>query len=292
MGTKGTVFDVRQFSVFDGYGIRTTVFLKGCPLRCQWCHNPEGLAFHPQLLVNRNACTHCGKCETVCPMKDNPTTPLPSTSCRQCGTCIRACPRHLRRMCGREWDAGELADLLLEDREYFAQVKGGVTFSGGEPLAQPDFLLDVLERLDGVDKAVETSGFCSSSVFQSIAARLDLVQMDLKLMDPDLHLHYTGQSNSLILENLAFLKRGSLPFIIRIPLIPGVTDTMDNLVRTADILEDAKSLVRVELLPYHYTAGAKYNLAGRIYVPEFDVSRKPDANPTFFTDRGIPCVLF
>ena len=285
MGTKGTVFDVRQFSVFDGDGIRTTVFLKGCPLRCQWCHNPEGLDFRPQVLVNRNACTHCGKCEAVCPAAD-------LSACHQCGACIQACPRHLRRMCGREWDAGELADLLLEDREYFARVKGGVTFSGGEPLAQPDFLLNVLQRLDGVNKAVETSGFCPPSVFQSVIAHLDLVQMDLKLMDPVLHRHYTGQNNNLILENLAFLKRGSLPFIIRIPLIPGVTDTKDNLVHTADALEGAKGLVRVELLPYHFTAGAKYSLAGQTYAPEFDVLRKPDANTALFTDRGIPCVLF
>jgi len=277
----GTVFDIRQFSVFDGDGIRTTVFLKGCPLQCQWCHNPEGLAFTPSVLVNRKACTRCGACEAVCPSPDN---------CIQCGLCLKACQLGLRRMCGELWESNRLAELLLKDRDYLTLVQGGVTFSGGEPLAQAPFLLDVLSKLDGMNVAIETSGFSEPDIFQKVADKLDFLLMDVKLMDPGKHRHFTGRDNRLILDNLRFLKGGGIPYIIRIPLIPGITDTTENLTDTAKYLEDAQGLIRVELLPYHYTAGAKYEMTGMTYSPEFDILQKPNADVSIFTNRGIPCM--
>ena len=242
----GTVFDIKQLAVYDGPGIRTTVFLKGCPLRCMWCHNPEGLSYQPQLMVSSNNCLHCGACVEACPNGGK--------SCTVCGQCIRACPQGLRKLCGKRYTAQELAWKLLRDKDYLAAMSGGVTFSGGEPTGQPEFLLETLDRVAGMHRAIETSGYCSGSVFEAVLARVEYVMMDLKLMDPEQHRHYTGVSNEPILENLERLKKSGRPFRIRIPVIPGVNDSEENFGAAARRLLDADDLEQVELLPYHVTA--------------------------------------
>ncbi len=276
----GIVFEITQLAVFDGPGIRTTVFLKGCPLRCQWCHNPEGLSPEPELMVSKSRCTHCGRCRAVCRHPDH---------CILCGACVEACPNHLRKICGTRYTPEALAKLLLKDRDYLAKQGGGVTFSGGEPTMQSDFLLAVLKLLPGVHKAIETCGYCKPEIFRRLLDQLDYVMMDLKLIDEEKHRHYTGVSNKMILENLEQLKRWGKPFVIRIPVIPGVNDDEENFAATARLLQGVQTLERVELLPYHVTAGAKYPMVNREYHPEFDTERTPNLDMEPFRRYGVPC---
>lgn len=277
---SGVIFDIKQFAVFDGPGIRTTVFLKGCPLRCMWCHNPEGLSFEPQLMVSKNGCTGCGRCVEICGHPEG---------CILCGECVRACPNRLRKICGDRIGSEELADRLLKDRDYLEHEGGGVTFSGGEPTGQPEFLLDVLRRLRPMHRAIETCGYCRTDLFRDILGELDYIIMDLKLADDEKHQYYTKVSNRLILKNLEQVKKSEKPFCIRIPVIPGVNDTVENYRQTAALLKDAGHLETVELLPYHKTAGAKYEMVGRSYCPEFDINRGPNLDPEEFRKAGIPC---
>lgn len=279
MTATGVVFDIKEFAVFDGPGIRTTVFLKGCPLRCMWCHNPEGLAVAPQLMVSEAACKHCGACRAVCPSPDGP--------CTACGACVRACPYGLRKIAGARWTAVDLAAELLKGRALFDQSGGGVTFSGGEPLMQWDFIAAVVPLLQGVHTAIETSGYTSDAIFRRMMNTIDLVMMDVKLLDPEAHRYYTGVTNEGILRHLDFLCAGQTPFIVRVPLIPGVNDTPDHLEGVAARIAGAPALVRAELLPYHQTAGAKYSMLGMDYAPTFDVNGQIAVDLSPFETRGI-----
>lgn len=263
--SKGIIFAIEEFAVHDGPGIRKTVFLKGCPLRCNWCHNPEGMSFRKELMISKGACTNCGKCINVCGEE----------KCTACGKCINVCPLYLRKICGTEYEAKDLAGELLKGKEIFEKSNGGITFSGGEPMAQPEFLLELIDALKPVHIAIETSGYAQEEVFRKIIDNVDLVIMDAKHMNSMVHKAVTGVGNELILANLRYLSDSEKEFCIRIPLIPGINDTKENMEMTAEFLKDAKRLVRVELLPYHRTAGAKYSMLGKEYKPVFDVNQKP-----------------
>lgn len=278
---KGVVFDIKQMAIYDGPGLRTTVFLKGCPLRCMWCHNPEGLSAKPQLMVATSNCTHCGKCMEGCARNGQ--------NCISCGECIRYCPQGIRKICGIEWEAEALAKKLLRDADYLKMNGGGITFSGGEPTLQSEFLLEMLERTASMHRAIETCGYCSEEVFQAVLERIDYVMMDLKLMDPEKHKQYTGVSNVKILRNLELLKVGKVPFRIRIPVIPGVNDDDKNFEMTAKALAGTDNLELLELLPYHVTAGAKYEMVQKEYQPTFDENLQPRLNVELFRSYGIPC---
>lgn len=280
MSETGIIFDIKQFAIFDGPGIRTTVFFKGCPLRCMWCHNPEGLSFQPQLMVSNNGCLNCGKCKAVCTSPEN---------CILCGDCVKVCPLHLRKICGEEITGEQLAKRILKDKEYLLAQGGGVTFSGGEPTGQPAFLIETLERLKSIHRAIETSGYCQVDTFKTILTNLDYVIMDIKLVDEKKHRHYTGLSNQLILKNLEEVKKSGKPFLIRIPVIPGVNDTDENFEQTAKLLVGVTTLEQVELLPYHKTAGAKYSMVGRKYKPQFNEEIEPNLNVDIFHKHGIAC---
>lgn len=279
--SSGVVFDIKEMAIYDGPGLRTTVFLKGCPLRCMWCHNPEGLSYQPQLMVATSNCVHCGKCMESCPRQGK--------DCVSCGTCIRHCPQGIRKICGKVWEASDLEGRLLKDADYLKRNGGGVTFSGGEPTGQPEFLIEMLDRTASMHRAVETCGFCREEIFRAVLERVDYVMMDIKMVDREKHKRYTGVSNEKILRNLELLKAGNVPFRIRIPVIPGVNDDDENFGRTAQLLKNAENLEIVELLPYHVTAGAKYEMVNREYHPDFDESRQPRLNLEIFQSYGIPC---
>ena len=250
----GTVFDIREFTVHDGPGCRVTFFLKGCPLRCVWCHNPEGQRFDPEIMVKSALCTHCGNC-----LKD---TEHPDYRCY--GRNPSACPNGLISISGMHLSPQDVWDRVEPMKHMLRMMEGGVTFSGGEPLSQPEFLLQSLKLLreNGVHTAIETCGFASREIFESVVlAQCDYVMMDLKLMDDAMHQTYTGVSNRMILENARALMDSGVAFEFRTPLIPGITDTEENLSATKAFIGDAKW----EKLPYNTLAGAKYPMLGREY---------------------------
>ncbi len=275
------IFDIKEFAVYDGPGVRTTVFMKGCPLRCKWCHNPEGLEKKRQLMVSTAACKHCGACKTVCEHE----------TCVACGNCISMCKGGLRRLCGEEIAPEELAKRISRDKNLWEQTGGGVTFSGGEPLLQWEFVKETLGHLPGVHALIETSGFAPAEIFSDAVDTLSMVIMDLKHMDSAAHEHWTGQKNERILANAKVLLESDTPCVIRVPLIPGVNDSAENLRATAEFVQGAKNLLRVELLPYHKTAGAKYEMAGMTYAPDFDTDQAPNADKTYFEELGVPVIV-
>jgi pyruvate formate lyase activating enzyme len=246
--TSGIVFDIKEFAVLDGPGIRTTVFLKGCPLRCCWCHNPEGLRSEPERI--RGAASE--------------------------------------RIAGTVYSAGDLAALLNRQAEALAAGEGGVTFSGGEPLMQAAFVADVLGQLKHLHTVLDTSGYGKRRDFADLAGRVDLVLFDLKLMDAEAHRRYTGEDNEAILENFGLLNEIGTPTVIRVPLIPGITDSRENLTHIAEAARTLNRLVRVELLPYNRAAGGKYAACGRHYAPPFDEAANPAAHLDVFEARGVP----
>lgn len=247
----GTIFDIKEMAVHDGPGIRTTVFFKGCPLRCKWCHNPEGLSFEPQLMYKDIRCIDCKSCQREC---EHP-------ECQPFGRCIHACPENCLEIAGRKVTAKELAEELKETAHILGNSFGGFTFSGGEPLAQPEFLLELIEELKGYHLCIETSGFCDGEIFKSVIDKLYFVIMDIKLVDSKLHKKYTGVGNELILKNFEILKESGKPYIIRTPLIPNITDTHENLTEIKKIIGDSTW----EKLPYNAAAGAKYKMLGIEY---------------------------
>ena len=276
---QGIVFDIKEFAVFDGPGIRTTVFMKGCPLRCQWCHNPEGLSPKPQLMVSTAACTNCGACQAVCPSPKK---------CTACGKCVSACRGGFRKIVGTPWEAEVLAARLRKDQDVFLHSGGGVTFSGGEPLMQWDFVKAVIERMPGIHTAIETSGFVSDAVFQSAMDTCDLIMLDWKVSDPVKHKHYTGVDQEPIRRHAEMLARGNTPFILRMPMIPGVNDEPEHFETAARLVADSPMLQRIELLPYQPAAGAKYEMVGMQYQAPCDDLAKPTLFTEIFKNFGIP----
>lgn len=275
---KGMIFDIEEFTIYDGPGIRTSVFFKGCPLHCQWCHNPEGLSFKPQIVRSPNGCGGCGECRRVCPSLEN---------CILCGACVHACPNHLLRISGEQWEAEKLAWRLWSFEDFYRSSGGGITFSGGEVLAQPEFLLELLDLTRGLHRAIETSGYAPESVFLDVISQCDLVMMDLKVMDDRIHQAYIGVSNRRILRNFERLKASGVPMTVRIPLIPGVNDNEENFEAVAEAVRDVKDRAAVEILPYNAMAGAKYALLNMQYRPSFDAARKPESHFEPLTEAGI-----
>ena len=248
----GVIFDIKGFALNDGPGIRTTVFLKGCPLRCLWCHNPEGMDPKPELRIKTASCLHCGKCREPCFHPD----------CKPFGRCLHICPRGCLSAAGAEITSADLAARLMRDRDVFGE-DGGVTFSGGEPLMQARFVRETagILKSGGVNLALETSSFAPPEEYRAAVEQTDLVLADLKLMDPEAHRTYCGVSNERILENLRWLMGSGREYRIRVPLIPGITDTEENLDAISAFVGDSP----VELLPYNTMAGAKYPSVGREY---------------------------
>jgi len=262
----GTCFDIQRFSIHDGPGIRTTVFLKGCPLACPWCHNPESQARSVELRIVESRCIACGSCGPACPegLAGGPTLPDP-TSCLQCGACAEACPTGARQQVGRSYTVQEVLDAVDRDRPFYEGAGGGVTFSGGEPLMQAPFLLACLAeaRRRDLHTAVDTSGFASRETMLDVAALTDLFLYDLKVLDPRRHRQLTGVPLAPILRNLETLDDAGARIWLRVPVVPGYTDDRANLEALGTFAAHLRHTRRLHLLPFHRLGGDKYSRLGR-----------------------------
>ena len=261
---KGLITGIQRFSLHDGPGIRTVVFFKGCPLRCFWCHNPETWAMKSELLFYQARCFNCGLCVDTCPEKAHSMQQeehkFDRSLCKACGLCIDNCPAKALEITGELWDADTLVDELIKDKNYYTNSKGGVTLSGGEPVSQADFVVTVLKKLKkhGINRAVETSGFCEKETLKKIIPHLDLVIMDIKHIDDNKHKKYTGQSNEQILDNALFLSKTDIPLIIRTPIIPDFNDNIKDIGKIADYIKSFDNLQYYELIGFHNYSENKF----------------------------------
>jgi pyruvate formate lyase activating enzyme len=271
---EGCVLDIDRFSSHDGPGIRTTVFLKGCPLACRWCHSPESQSNAPQLLYRAGRCTGCDLCLDACPESAisadaRVAVTVDRSICTDCGQCALVCYPGALSLAGRRVSAGDLVEDVARDLPFYESSGGGVTVSGGEPARQHEFtrhfLLACRER--GIHTAVETSGYGRRDHVSAIAAAADLVMYDVKFVDEELHRRHTGVSNSIIIENLRYLASEHSNVLVRVPCIAGVNDGVTQVAETAGLIADL-GLSRIELLPYNGAAGAKYEWLDRPYPLE------------------------
>lgn len=265
---SGLVFNIQKYSLQDGPGIRTTVFLKGCPMCCAWCHNPESISPRPEIVVVAQRCTACGECRRACPFGENIAGdgPLPPRNdpCTLCGACADACPTGARQMIGREMTVADVVDAALKDRIFYDESGGGVTISGGEPLLQPKFLIAFAQalRAAGVHVALDTTGFGCTEHLLAAAGVSDLVLYDVKTLDDARHRQLTGVSNRGILENLRALDGVHRNVWIRIPVVPGFNDDAEELGKTAAFVAGFRSVTLVNLLPFHRSGLHKYERLG------------------------------
>jgi len=257
-------FDIKRYAINDGPGIRVTIFLKGCPLNCRWCHNPESISPQVQKLFTRAKCIGCGECIKVCPSdackltRDGIITV--KELCTLCGKCAVVCPSLATEMSGREQSVAELLEIIEKERPFFDQSGGGVTFSGGEPLLYADFLCEILAACGqrGIHRCIDTAGLAKTETLLEVAKQTDLFLFDLKHMDNEKHKQWTGVGNDLILNNLQALAEAGAAIQIRLPLIKGVNADHENIAATAAFIAALPGGKKsISLLPYHNIAAAK-----------------------------------
>ena len=255
-----TLFDIERNSFVDGPGIRTTVFFKGCNLKCAWCHNPESQDFKPQMMFYKDKCKGCGKCKEVCPHNFE--------KCDLCGKCTFYCPVDARKVCGKEYTVDEVFAEIIKDKAFYDNSDGGVTFSGGECMLQIDFLLEILKKCkeNNIHTAVDTAGHIPFENFEKILPYTDLFLYDIKCFDNEKHKKYVGVGNRLILENLKKLFHANAKIWIRIPIIAGINDTAEEMLKIKDFLIDCGTPEKIELLPYHAMGENKYYAIGKFPV--------------------------
>ena len=255
---KAIIFDIQRNSFVDGPGIRTTVFFKGCNMSCAWCHNPESQSAAPQMMFHRNKCIGCGKCKEKCPNG--------LEKCDLCGKCVIYCPRGAKEVCGREYTVDEVMREIRKDTAFYDASGGGVTFSGGECMLQIGFLTEILKacKESGVHSAVDTAGYVPFERFESILPYTDLFLYDIKCFDSDKHRQYTGVGNELILDNLKRLLEAEKTVWVRIPIIPSVNDTVEEMQRIKAFLKSCRAPKKIELLPYHAMGEQKYADIGKV----------------------------
>ena len=272
--TKGTIVNIERFAIHDGPGIRTVVFMKGCPLRCKWCSTPESQSMSLEMGYAVNKCTRCGKCAEICPVKaiavsDSGEILTDRLLCDDCGQCVEVCPSGARTTVGREMTVAQIIEEVEKDSVFYWNSGGGVTLSGGEPTLQPKFSLEILKacKARGIHTVMETSGYAEWDVLDELLEYLDLVYFDIKHSLSAEHERLTGKKNELILENCRKIVANypDVELIIRIPVIPGCNDSEDNILRTAQFVHQLEKVARLELLPYHRFGVHMYRILLRAY---------------------------
>ena len=264
----GLIFDIKKFAVHDGPGIRTTVFMKGCPLRCWWCHNPESISPNPQMVFFENKCIRCGRCFQACRTRalrlEGERRVYERDECVLCGQCAAACYAEAHVMEGREVTVEEVLAEVEKDRPFYENSGGGMTVSGGEPMLQKDFVLELCRQAKaaGLRTAMDTSAHAKWEDLEAVLAHVDLVLLDMKDMDPDKHKDFTGVSNERILENAKHIRDLGKPMMLRIPVVPTRTARIDNMQAAADFFRDFPNIEYVELLPYHRLGESKWERLG------------------------------
>ena len=253
----GFIFDIKKYAIHDGPGIRTTVFFKGCPLQCQWCQNPESWKQEPELGLRTGRCVRCGQCVKVCragaAKLNNGQPSTDANKCKLCGECVDTCTAGAREIIGQKISVGEVMAEIEKDTIFYEQSNGGVTFSGGEPLMQPVFLLALLKqcKTNEIHSAVDTSCYAEPQIIEKAAVTTDLFLCDIKHMDSDKHKSFTGVKNNLILDNIKLISRTGKEMIIRIPVIPGFNDDKANIEATAEFTSTLSNINRIDILPYN-----------------------------------------
>lgn len=277
---KGVLFHIIHGSFVDGYGIRTTIFLKGCPLRCHWCCNPEGQLPTPELKFSASLCNCCGNCVDVCPEKAIKTTADKQTPvtidrklCTNCGECIKVCYTSALEWFGKYYTVDEVFDIIKKDTPFYRSSGGGVSIGGGEPTSQAEFTHALMRKCqeNNIHTAVDTCGYTINEKGLEVLEQADLLLFDLKGIDPEEHLRNTGVSNERIFSNLKHLNDTGRPIIVRVPLIPGRTDSPQNIQREIELLAGLKSVERVDIMAYHEYGRIKYEQLGK----EYSLAAKP-----------------
>lgn len=267
---EGTLFNIQRYSIHDGPGIRTIPFFKGCPLSCKWCSNPESRRHKPELMFNLSRCVHCGKCEEVCPhqaLSSHHAYFVDRDKCTQCGQCTEVCPTQALEMKGTSMTVAQVIEELKKEENLFRRAGGGITLSGGEPLAQPDFATELLKacKEKGWHTAIETTAFAPKKVIQQVFPYIDLALVDIKAINPYVHKENTGVENRIILENVIRISQIT-KVVVRVPVIPGVNDSDEEIAAIADYAHLLRGVDTLHLLPYHTYGENKYALLGKAYA--------------------------
>lgn len=281
--TDGFVFNIQRYSVHDGPGIRTVVFLNGCPMRCAWCSNPESWDIKPTISFNDKVCVRCGECAISCKkgaitFKDGPI--FNASRCDNCGICEENCVGSSIKIFGKLISSDEVINEALKDKQFYARSGGGLTLSGGEALMQPKFTKEILQKakMVGLNTNIETTAFASREIIEDVLCLSDLIFCDFKHIDDEIHKRFTGQGNALILDNIRFMSENGYPLVLRIPLIPGFNDDEETLRKMAKFIGSLKGIRRVGLLPYHNYGKGKYELLKKKYP--WDVEKLSDEEIT------------
>lgn len=290
----GIVFNIQKFCIHDGDGIRTCVFLKGCPLRCIWCHNPESLEKKPCLSFNINNCSLCGRCLEVCPARkiENGILRIDREKCSRCGECIKACLNNANEFIGKEMTPWEVLDEVIKDKMFYDSSGGGLTVTGGEPSYQPEFTLELLRlaKNEGISLAIETCGIGPRDFYKEAADLGTVFLYDIKCIDPALHLRLTGADNSRVMSNLCYLMDRGSDVIIRLPLIPDCNDSDSNIALLAGFLNENKDRYRyAEIMPYHTLGTGKAEKIGLTVSYVHNTADDTEINRwlTLFSSHGI-----
>ena len=296
--TKGIIFNIQRYGIHDGPGIRTTVFFKGCPLKCLWCANPESQNPFPELAYNDSLCTGCGKCLEACQvdaitLRDKGVE-INRKTCTNCELCVRTCDFGALKIYGKEMTVDDIMQEVTKDELFYRNSNGGITVSGGEPLLQPELLLALFKlcQARGIHTCLDTSGYCRSATLERVLEYTDLVLFDLKIMDPLIHRKWIGRGNIRIIQNARLIASRGVQMIIRFPVIPYFNDTEQNIREIAEFIVGLDNVINVEVLPYHRLGITKYKMLNRLYKLDDNIiptTKDCQRTKELFQSYGLNC---